>query len=53
MLGWPMLDNGHCPRGHDARAPQPCDELGCAHSVLGPQIVEAVSMSNKPAAPAA
>ena len=53
MTGWPMLDNAHCRRGHDARATDPCDELGWAHSVLDPQIVESASMSNEPAAPAA
>ena len=53
MLGWPMLDNGHCRRGHYARAADPRDELGWAHSVLDPQSAEAASMSSEPAALAA
>ena len=53
MLGWPMLDNGHCRRDHDAHAADPCDEVGWGHSVLDQQITEAASQSNEPAAPAA
>jgi hypothetical protein len=48
-----MLDNGHCRRDHDARAADPCDELGLAHSVLDTQIAGAASVRNEPAAPAA